>query len=261
MYQKWRRRKCRTCVRACKRAQTQRQMQKEMCRVCVSVCLFVLLHKSESENEPIKCKRNGLQKQTQDCKKKRKKSLCVRRRGKNDEHIWTSNSNNKSLQVNEVDCILRLAKLCAPRDWNVNTCSFLLSLSAFSPSAFMIVFFLSSHCLVCFNFFHFFSPLKRWDILILLATAIINRLKAISWSYVKPQRTTKNRVQKISRQRRRMTICLSVKCNVAKAWASCCHLIMPGFVSLFFLHFIMRVQRVYSLSFFRAFSVHLNERQ
>lgn len=52
--------------------------------------------------------------------RRRKKLSCVedkeKEREKKEENIWKSNSNNKSLQVKEVEYILRLAKLCAPRD-------------------------------------------------------------------------------------------------------------------------------------------------
>lgn len=103
--------------------------------------MWMLLQKYESEYKPMKYERNGLQKQSEE--KKKKKLLCVEEERKREKirqkkTIWKSNLNSKSFQVNEVEWILRLAKLRAPRNWNVNTCSFYLLHS--SPSVFMIFF-------------------------------------------------------------------------------------------------------------------------
>lgn len=66
-----------------------------------------LLHKNESENKPIKYGRNELQKQTDESEEMRRMKNSTFERAMR---------NNKSRQVNEVEFILRLAKLCAPRE-------------------------------------------------------------------------------------------------------------------------------------------------
>lgn len=90
-------------------------------------------------------------------KKRRERKKNVRKA------IWKSNSNNKSLQVNEVECVFDWLNY-AHRDRNVNTCSFF-------PNAFF------SNCV----FFLSLLNLCAMDVvLILVTTAIIIQLETIS---------------------------------------------------------------------------------
>lgn len=88
-----------------------------------------------------KCRTKMIAKQCANTKQSTRSSLgpCTKRIGKNQlywsernvaqkkaiENIWKSNSNNKSLQVNEAECVFDWLNY-AHRDWNVNTCSFFL---------------------------------------------------------------------------------------------------------------------------------------
>lgn len=166
-----------------------------MCRVCAFVYLCCYIQKRSKEWADKMQAKWAAEANTR--QQHEKKSLCVRqkeREKKTDENIWKSDSNNKSLQVNEVDCILRLAKLCAPRDWNVNTCSFF----ALAPLFLFLHSWLWCCCFFCFIVWCalIFFALLSTEVLVHVDFTCnrnsINRLKAISWGYVQ----TKNGPQK-----------------------------------------------------------------
>lgn len=70
------------------------------------------------------------------------------------ENIWKSNSNNKSLQVNEVQCVFDWLNYAHRETETVNTCSFF-------RLQFLLIFFPLRHCHGCrFDFATIITQLK-----------------------------------------------------------------------------------------------------